>query len=275
MLHHGLAGAEGTRHSGGAALGDGEHGVDDALAGLQGLHRREFLLIGPSHADRPLLHHGQLTALAVGQLHPGDGLGDGVLTGRGQPLHRALGALGHHDLMQNRFGLRHGAQDVAGDDAVAHGGGGGKVPQLFTVQRRHLDAAGDVAAHPADDLLQRTLDAVVDVLDQAGAQLHAQGRAGGDHIGAGAQAGGLLIHLYGGSVTGHIQDLPDQLLGAYAHHVRHVGVRHAVRHHQRAGDFDDLTHSVAPFRKCPRPRRVPPRRAGRPRRCPANRSCRG
>ena len=235
----------------------------------------EFLFVGAAHADGPLLHHGQLTHLTVGQLHPGDGLGDVVLSGLGQPRHRALGALGHHDLVQHGLRLRHGAQNVAHSHGVAHSGGGGKVPQPVAVQRRHLNAAGDVAAHPADDLLQRTLDAVIDILDQAGAQLHAQRCAGGDHISAGTQTGRLLIHLYGGPVAGHIQDLSDQLLGTYAHHVRHVGVRHAVRHHQRAGDFDDLTHSLAPFRKYPRPRRVPPRRAGRPRRCPANRSCRG
>ena len=92
---------------------------------------------------------------------------------------------------------------------------------------------------------------------------------------AGAETGRLLVYLNGGPVAGHIQDLSDQMLGAYAHHIRHAGVRHAVGHHQRAGDFDDLTHSLAPFRKYPRPRRVPPPRAAPGPPDPVRRPCRG
>ena len=164
---------------------------------------------------------------------------------------------------------------VATGDGIADGGGGSKGPQLFAVQRRHLDAAGDVGAHAADDLLQRALDAVVDVLDETRAQFHAEGRAGGDHLCAGAKAGRLLVYLNGGAVAGHIQDLSDQMLGAYAHHIRHTGVRHAVGHHQRTGDFDDLTHSSAPFRKYPRLRRVPRLHAAHGPQGPAPRPCRG
>ena len=35
VLHHGLAGAEGAGHRGHAALGQGEQGIDDPLAGDQ------------------------------------------------------------------------------------------------------------------------------------------------------------------------------------------------------------------------------------------------
>ena len=274
VLHHGLAGAEGPGYGGSAALGDGEHRVDDPLARLQRCLRREFLLVGAAHADRPLLHHGQLTLCTVGGADAGDGPGDVVLPRLRQPRYRAADAVGDHDLVQHRLCLRHGAQHIAACHGIADGGGGSKGPQLFAVQRRHLDAAGDVGAHAADDLLQRTLDAVVDVLDEARAQLHAEGRAGGDHLCAGAKAGRLLVYLNGGAVAGHIQDLSDQMLGAYAHYVRHAGVRHAVGHHQRTGDFDDLTHSSAPFRKYPRLRRVPRLRAAHGPQGPARRSCR-
>ena len=275
MLHHRLAGAEGAGHGGGTALGDGEHGVDDTLAGLQGSLRRELLLIGAAYADRPFLHHGQLPYLAVCGADTGDGLGNVVLPGLCQPFHRTGQAVGNHDLVQHDLRLGNGAQYVTGRHTVADPGHGSELPQLLPVQRRHLDAAGDVGAHTAHDLLQRTLDAVINILDQAGTQLHAQRRAGGDHIRAGAEARGLLVYLNGSPVTGHIQDLSDQLLLAYAHHVRHAGVRHAVGHHQRAGDFNDLTHLFAPFRKYPRPRRVPLPLAVRGRPALTSRPCRG
>ncbi len=277
VLHHGLAGAEGTGHGGGAALGDGEHGVDDALAGLERCHRRELLLIGTADADGPLLHHGQLPDLTLVGADLGDHVLNGVAAFRGDPLHGAADAVGHHDLVEDGAGLRHGAQHVAADDLVARLSHGGPLPLLVAGQRGHLDAAGDVGAHPLDDLLQRALDAVVDVLDQAGTQLHAQRRAGGHHVGAGAQAGGLLIDLDGGALAGHIQDLADQTLGTYADDVGHIGVGHAVRHHQRAGYFDDLSHILrcSPFKRCLRPRRAPPRCAAPPRPDPGNRSCRG
>ena len=152
--------------------------------------------------------------------------------------------------MEDDFRLGHGAQHVAAHHLVAHFGDGGVGPLLRAGDGVHLHAAGQVVgAGLLDDLLQRALDAVVDVLDDAGAQLYAQGRAGGDHRRAGSKAGGLLIDLDGGPVAGHVQDLTDQALLAYADHVGHVGVGQTVGHHQGAGDLDDfsLTHSFTAF----------------------------
>ena len=92
-----------------------------------------------------------------------------------------------------------------------------------------------------DDLLQRTLDAVVNIFDDAGSEFHAQGRAGGLHLRPRSQAGGLLIDLDGGPVAGHRQDFADQPLIAHADGVLHVGVAHAVGDDQRAGNLDDFT----------------------------------
>ena len=100
-----------------------------------------------------------------------------------------------------------------------------------------------VATGMADALLQRALDAVIDVLDHAGAQLHAHGGAGGHHLGARAQAGGLLVDLDGGGVAVHGEDLTDETLGTHAHHVGHIGVRHAGGHHQGAGDLNSFSQS--------------------------------
>lgn len=63
VLHHRLARAEGPGDGGGAALGHGEQGVHDALAGEQRGSGGILVLVGPPYADGPLLHHGQRVLL--------------------------------------------------------------------------------------------------------------------------------------------------------------------------------------------------------------------
>ena len=143
--------------------------------------------------------------------------------------------------MEHHRRLGDGADDVAAHHLVANGGGGGELPLLLLVQGGDFHATGDAGAHLLHDLLQGALDAVIDTLDHAGAQLHAHGGAGGLHHGAGAQAGGLLIDLDGGGVALHGQNLADQPLGAHTDHVGHIGVRQARGHNQRSGYFHNFT----------------------------------
>ena len=100
-----------------------------------------------------------------------------------------------------------------------------------------------------DNHIQGALNPIVNILNDARAQFHAQGRPGGLHRSAGAQAAGLLIDLDRGSVAGHSQYLTDQPLLTHTDHIRHVGVSQAVGHDQRAGNLNDftLTHSFTAF----------------------------
>ena len=247
MLHHRLAGAEGAGDGGGAPLGHGEEGVHDPLSGLEGHHRGILVLIGAAHTDRPFLHHGQLHPGAVLLFQHGHRLGDGkgaALDGHDGPLHSG----GQHDLVEDGLGLLDRAQHIATHHPGPGLDGRGERPLLLPVQGGHLHAPGEsVASADLPDDLQRALDPVVNILDQAGAQLHGQGRAGGDHLSAGPQSGGLLIDLDGGGVPSHIQDLADQALLAHTDHVGHVGLLHPCGHHQRAGDLDDLSHRLITF----------------------------
>ena len=63
----------------------------------------------------------------------------------------------------------------------------------------------------------------------------------GDHLGTGAEAGGLFIDLNGSLIAGHIQDLSDQTLGAHTDHVRHIGIFQTLCNDQRAGYLEDLS----------------------------------
>ena len=241
MLHDGLTGAEGAGDGCRTALGDGEHGVNNSLAGAEGHLGGELLDVGATHTDGPLLHHGQFLLLALVGVDDGDGLQDGV--GAGLDVSDGAGdAMGNHDLVDGGGSLLDGADDVTAGDGVAHLGGGDEVPLLLSVQRRNLDASGDGGAGDLHDLLQGTLDTVVNIFKQAGAKLNGQRGAGGDHFRAGADAGGLLIDLDRRGVTVHVQNLADQVLFADSNHVCHVGVLHAGGDHQRAGYLNDVAH---------------------------------
>ena len=79
-------------------------------------------------------------------------------------------------LWRDRGGLLHRADDVAPYYLGARLHHGLEIPLLLPVQGGHLHTSGEVISlHRLHDDLQRALDAVVDVLDQAGAQFHGQG----------------------------------------------------------------------------------------------------
>ncbi len=128
-------------------------------------------------------------------------------------------AVGNHDFVEDGAGLLDGAKHVARDKLIAHPGDGHEVPDLLAVQRGHRNAAGDAVPGDGAHLGQRALDAVIDVVEHAGTELHGHRHPGGHDLGAGSETGGLLIDLDGGAIARHIQDLADQLVRAHAHNV--------------------------------------------------------
>ena len=140
--------------------------------------------------------------------------------------------------MLERGGFLDGSKDVSPPHLGAGGDGSRKVPLALPVQGGNLHPTGQVVGPSAlGDLLQGTLDAVINHLDQARPQFHRQGRPCGLHRRARAQAGGLLVHLDGGRVPGHGQHLADEALLPHPDHVRHVGLGQACGHHQGARNF--------------------------------------
>ena len=209
--------------------------------------RRVFAPVRPAHTHRPFLHHGQLHQASVGFLQHGNGLrhGEAAALNRDQ---RALHARRQHDFVQNRLCFLHRAQHVAPGQLVAGFGHGGKLPQLFPVQRGHFYPAGQVvAAAFFTNGLQRALNAIVNGLDQARAQLYRQRGAGGDHFRAGAKAGCLFIYLDRGVTACHIQNFSDKALLAHTDNIGHIGLFHPRSHHQRPGDLYDLSHRLFTF----------------------------
>ena len=113
------------------------------------------------------------------------------------------------------------------------------MPGQVALQCRHFHAALQAIARNFHDVIQRTLNAVVNTANQAGPQLDAHGGAGALHRFTGPQARRLLIDLNRGLIAVHLDDLTDQAVTADAHHVEHVCVAHAFGDDQRAGYFFD------------------------------------
>ena len=126
--------------------------------------------------------------------------------------------------MQDRGSLGHSAKNVAAHQTVAHLRCGSKLPLLLMVYCGNFHTTSNGCTHFFNDLLQRSLDTIVNTFDHTRTKFYTHRGAGGNHFCAGSQAGGFLIDLNGRGVTLHGQDLTDQSLGAYTDHVGHIGI---------------------------------------------------
>ena len=150
MLNHRLAAAEGAGNCRHAPLGYREQGVYNPLSGYHGLGRGHLPCIGPAYTHRPLLQHGQLYRLPL----TGDELGYGLyyvgLAGV-YPGELAIHIWRHHYLMEHRFRLLYGAQDIAGLQYIAYLCRRQEIPEPFVVYGVHPDTAGYPVPRPAPE----------------------------------------------------------------------------------------------------------------------------
>ena len=242
MLDDRLAGSERAGDAGGAALGQREEGVDHPLPGDQRRVGVDLAPVRTADANRPLMREAQLVggAQLVGQR--ADHFPDRERAGA-QAAERAGQAGRHHDPVLDDLRLLYPAEPLSGAHLLAAGGGRGELPDTLLVDRGRLDAAGDELAVVAGDHVQRPLDAVVDLLDESGAELDRELRAGGGHLLARADAAGLLVDLDRHAVALDADDLAEQAGVADLDHLVHDRVLQALRLHQGARNpRDDPSH---------------------------------
>ena len=102
-------------------------------------------------------------------------------------------------------------------DAVAGDGARRELPHLVARQRQRLLAALQEEAVALGDDVERVLQAVEDLREQAGPELHGQQLADELHGVADLEAGGALEHLHVGVAPAHADDLRDQAQVAEPH----------------------------------------------------------
>ena len=233
MLEHGLARAEGPGGAEGPAHGHREEGVDGPLLGDEGLFREQlFGVVRNGDLHRLELGHGDLALFAPVVHRFGHGVVDGEFARVGDlfefPL--ALPVEGDHDVVgDDPFGDR--TDPVTGPDSVAGLGDGGPGPLRFPVQRSQIDAPLKEEPGVFRQQIQRVLESVVDLLQQARAQFHAQQFAGELHPVADLEAGSAFEDLKVRPVA------PDPDDFAFEAAAGHVDVGHLVLH-DFGGEFN-------------------------------------
>ncbi|KAI3492707.1 hypothetical protein L1887_42625 [Cichorium endivia] len=242
----GLATAEGTGDGGGTTLDAGEERVEDTLAGEQRVVGLQLLGDGTGRTDGPDLEHGVLLLLALefGLEHDvvdrvrallGD-VGDGAHSTRAE----------HELVVLEQRVLVDGAEDVTTADVVADLElAGSEVPRELTVERLRVDTSGNVdTAALLHDGLERTLDAVVNVLHETGAELDGEGLASTEHRVTDGNAGSLLVHLDGDLVGVDSDDLTDELVVADTHELVHARADHVLGDDDGTRDTEDSTEAL-------------------------------
>ena len=108
-----------------------------------------------------------------------------------------------------------------------------ELPELFSVQCGNIDASGNAVTRETTHFGKRALDSVIDVIEHAGPEFHRHRHPGCQNFCTGSEARSLFIYLNGGTVSGHIQDLADQMLGTDTHNVGDVGICQSLRYDKR------------------------------------------
>ena len=121
------------------------------------------------------------------------------------------------------------------------------LPLFLCIQGIHADAPGDIFAGAGRNFIQRPLDTVKNIGQDARAQGYGDGRSRGLRQLSRLQSGGLLIHLHGGGVLVQADDFSHQALLAHIHHLMHLKTRISFYINYRAVDSVNdacLTHGM-------------------------------
>lgn len=243
LRNDGLAAPESAWDGNGTTLDRGEQGVEHTLADNEGPVGGLLLGGGTGHTDGPCLHHAVLGLLAV-ELDLEDLLVDGVLALGGDLGDGAAAARGEDDLvLGDERVLVDDTPDVTARDVVADLHLGLELPLLGAVEGGDGHSAGDVdALGGVGDLLEGSLDTIVDVVKQAWAQLDGEGLSGPQdgvanrHTGCSFLMSAFHVWRYGQKGCGRRTCLLVDLNGGLV-----------------AVDSDDFSHQlvVADFHLCP------------------------
>ena len=174
MLRYCLTASEGAGDSSHTTLGDGKHTVNNTLSGNQRHVRRQFFLIRTSSSHRPFLHQAQLffSVFCFQYAH----CLFYVKRSSFDLFDLTFYIRRYHDFLSYNHGFLYGTKDISAFYFIADLGCRHKFPFLITFQGRHLNTTFQaVASGCLHNIIQRSLDTIVDTGDQARTQFHGKG----------------------------------------------------------------------------------------------------
>ena len=158
----------------------------------------------------------------------------------------AIDADRNHGTVFNQTGFRAGRKDFAFFDLVAHLNLHGNIPFLVCIQRRNAAAFGNEGALFISDLLQRTLNTIIDIAQNARSQYCIQQIAGTDNFLTWLQAGRGFIYLNHDSIIINTDDFTKQFLFTDIDHLTHGKCqRIADRNDGPIYRINDITHAAS------------------------------
>ncbi|CDB00655.1 unknown [Lachnospiraceae bacterium CAG:215] len=247
MLDHGLSASERSRNRCHTAFCDREKCIDDTLSRYKRHLRRQFLLIRTSAADRPFLHHRQFL-VPVLRLDNADNILHGELTGF-DLFNFSFHSVRNHDLLLYNDRLLYGSEHVALRDFVSNLHGRNKFPFQIPFQGRYFHTTFQAVSRNFHDIIQRSLDSVVNTCDQSGSQFNGHRYAHRLHRFSRSESRSLLINLNRRLVSVYLNDFANQSLFTDTNHVKHVRVAHSRCNDKRSCDF--FNYACAHFDELP------------------------
>lgn len=177
-----LAASESTRNADSATLDTREERVQHPLSDNEGRVGRQSVVDRSRHTYWPNLHHGMLCLLSI-ELDFQELLLHRVASSVGYPSDGTPGAGWEQDLvLVHQAVLKDGTPDVTSRNMVADLHRRLKVPFLLTIQRIYPNTTGDVdRVGLRVNLLEGTLNTVVNRFHQTGAKLDRKRLAGSVH----------------------------------------------------------------------------------------------
>ena len=138
-----------------------------------------------------------------------------------QVVDSSFGAVGHHYLMDNERAFIDLTYNVTRCYIGAVVYGRLKVPFLLSIQTGHGDTAAHKSALSIIKRVERSLDAVIDALNQTRPQFHAQRGLGVYNRFARPDTNGLFVNLNRRKVPVKLYYLTDEVELAHSHDVVH------------------------------------------------------
>ena len=236
MLNNRLTASERSRNGSHTTFGDWEHTVNNSLSCYERLFWRKLFLIRTTFTNRPFLHHGQLF-VSVFCLQYTYNFFYGKLTGF-DLFDFTFYIWRNHNLLFHNDGLFYCTKYVSAFYFISDLCNRYEVPLFVSFQCRNLNTSLQaVASGYFHNIVQWSLDTIVDAGDQSRSQFYGKRYFHGFYRLARFQSGSLLIYLNRCLVPVHLDDLTDQSLVTYTNHVKHVGVSHALSDNQWSGHF--------------------------------------
>ena len=235
MLNDSLTASKRARYCCHTALRDREEGINDTLPGYKRHLRRKFSLIWTAFSHRPLLHQSKLP-LSCFRCYNCNHFFYCKFTCF-DLFDRPFYSIRNHDLLLYHRRLLDRTDHISFFDFISDFNSRNKLPFQISFQRRNFHTPLQTVARDFHDIIQRSLDSIVNAGNQPRSEFYGHWHFHGFHRLSRSESGCLLIYLNRRLVSVHLYNFADQSLLTYTHDIKHIRIAHSRGNDQRSCYF--------------------------------------